>query len=63
MSEYTDLYVIQALGVIPAAYVTEGSVIQKTFFGITRWHALGRAAKWARKRASRCVYVRKWIEL
>jgi len=62
MSERVDLYIIQTQGAIPGAFVAEGSVIIKTFIGVTRWHALGRAAKWARKRASRFVYVKKWSE-
>lgn len=57
----TDLYIIQnRRWWIPAASVMAGSVHIKGFLGITRWHALGRAARWARQNASQFVYVQKW---
>lgn len=57
----TDLYIIQSSRWwLPMASVEAGSTHIKGFVGITRWHALGRAAKWARRRATRFVYVQKW---
>lgn len=51
--------------VLPWAYahVDAGSLVIHTSFGITRWHALGRAAKWAQKHgADGSLRVSRWTE-
>jgi hypothetical protein len=59
---YENLQVIQSRGLLPIAHVTNGSVVVHVSLGITRWHALGRASRWARAHASRFVYVQKWAD-
>ncbi|TXI51941.1 hypothetical protein [Mycolicibacterium mageritense] len=46
----------------PSAHVTSGSVIVHTSIGITRWHALGRACKWAKPRSLEFVRVSRWSD-
>lgn len=63
MRKYADLSVIQTCGPLPCAHVLNGSAVVHVSLGITRWHALGRAARWARANATRFVYVTKWAEI
>lgn len=45
----------------PVAHVTYGSVIIHVSWGITRWHALGRAARWAREHCpDEQIRVARW---
>ena len=45
----------------PYAHVDAGSLVIHTSFGFTRWHALGRAVKWARKHgADGTLRVGRW---
>lgn len=46
----------------PGAHVTAGSVVVHTSFGFTRWHALGRACKWAKPRSAEFVRVARWSD-
>lgn len=45
---------------IPSASVMAGSTVVHLSIGITRWHALGRACKWAKPRSRQNVRVSKW---
>lgn len=54
--------VIESQGLLPVARVTEGSAVRHISWGITRWHALGRAARWARHRSGEQVRVGKWTD-
>lgn len=62
---HTDLFIIQNSGLLPIAWVTTGrgnrNQAVRLVFGITRWHALGRAARWARANTTRFVYVQKYV--
>lgn len=44
----------------PCAHVTSGSVVVHTSIGFTRWHALGRACRWAKPRSAELVVVARW---
>lgn len=46
----------------PSAHVTSGSVVVHTSIGITRWHALGRACRWAKPRSVEFVRVSRWSD-
>lgn len=45
---------------IPTAMVTSGSVVVHTSVGISRWHALGRAVRWAQPRSVDQVQIARW---
>lgn len=45
---------------LPLASVTAGSTVVHTSIGMTRWHALGRACKWAKPRSRELVRVSRW---
>lgn len=45
---------------IPSASVMAGSTVVHLCLGITRWHALGRACKWAKPRSRQSVRVSRW---
>lgn len=46
---------------LPYAHVLYGSIVGKTLHGFTRWHALGRAAKWAQRNgADGSLRVSRW---
>lgn len=57
-----ELSVLQAPGwrPIPTASVMAGSTVIHLTFGLTRWHALGRASKWANPRSRQQVRVSRW---
>lgn len=57
---YKDLRVAHSHGLLPTARVTHGREVVYKTVGITKVHALGRAAKWARERSTGFVYVMKW---
>ncbi|MGI6797719.1 hypothetical protein [Gordonia sihwensis] len=44
----------------PSATVTAGSTVVCYRLGITRWHALGRAARWAKPRSRQQVRISNW---
>lgn len=44
---------------LPYALALHGSVVVRSFWGLTRWHALGRAADWALSNALD-VTVGRW---
>lgn len=52
---------------VPSASVTAGSEVVHISIGISRWHALGRACRWAKPRSrefvrvSRCVGERTYV--
>lgn len=47
---------------IPSAHVTAGSEIVHTSLGFTRWHALGRAGRWAKPRSQQQVQIARWSD-
>lgn len=46
---------------LPHATVMQGSVVVRDVWGLSRWHALGRAIAWARRNA-KAVRLTRWAE-
>lgn len=60
-SDYPLLQILEGRHVWRPALVMSGSVVIHFCYGITRWHALGRAARWANHRAGAGrVSVSRW---
>ena len=45
---------------LPYAHVQAGSTVVHVSWGISRWHALGRAARWARDHSGLQPRVARW---
>lgn len=45
---------------LPYAHVTAGSLVVHVSFGITRWHALGRAVRWAKADGCDSPQIHVW---